>query len=313
MVLITGGLGYLGARIASYLKKSEKKVIIGVRSKQNFVPEELKDCEIVEVNMEDEFSLHEACKRVDTIIHLAGMNAQDCIMNPDKAILINSKGTLNLLNAARLAKVRNFIYFSTAHVYSSPLIGNITETSELRPAHPYSISNQIAEKYVLNASEEGSINCVIFRLTNAVGRPLNKEANCWSLVVNDLCKSAATIRKLYLNSSKLNQRDFISISDVCSVVLFFLNNKLFAKNGEIYNISSGFSTSLDDLTKIIVSRSRKKLGYSPEVAFNFVDKTNSQFDLSISNKKLKKLGFNPSGSIIDEIDDLLIHCKTWYQ
>ena len=234
-------------------------------------------------------------------------------MNPDKAILINSKGTLNLLNAARLAKVRNFIYFSTAHVYSSPLIGNITETSELRPAHPYSISNQIAEKYVLNASEEGSINCVIFRLTNAVGRPLNKEANCWSLVVNDLCKSAATIRKLYLNSSKLNQRDFISISDVCSVVLFFLNNKLFAKNGEIYNISSGFSTSLDDLTKIIVSRSRKKLGYSPEVSFNFVDKTNSQFDLSISNKKLKKLGFNPSGSIIDEIDDLLIHCKTWYQ
>ena len=84
-------------------------------------------------------------------------------------------------------------------------------------------------------------------------------------------------------------------------------------NTEIYNLSSGDSVSLESLTKLIVSRTTKILGFTPEVVFSSTETKGASSDLEISNKKLKKLGFNISGSIIDEIDDLLIHCNTWYQ
>lgn len=313
MILITGGLGYLGARIANYLINSEKKVLLGIRSNTNIIPDELKGCEICIFDMADKASLRKACNRVDAIIHLAGMNSEDCNLDPEKAILINSKGTLDLLNAAKESKVKNFIYFSTAHVYRSPLTGFMNEKSQVNPSHSYSISNQIAENYVLAASDDKNLNCTIFRLSNAVGRPLNKGTNCWSLVTNDLCKSVICNRKMQLNSNRHSKRDFISINDICRVVLFFLERQLFLSNTEIYNLSSGDSVSLESLTKLIVSRTTKILGFTPEVVFSSTETKGASSDLEISNKKLKKLGFNISGSIIDEIDDLLIHCNTWYQ
>ena len=313
MILITGGLGYLGARIANYLINSEKKVLLGVRSNTNVIPDELKESEVCIVDMEDQISLRKACNGVDTIIHLAGMNSEDCMRDPEKAILINSKGTFDLLNAAKESKVKNFIYFSTAHVYRSPLTGFINEKSQVNPSHSYSISKQIAENYVLAASDDENLNCIIFRLSNAVGSPLNKEANCWSLVTNNLCKAVFSKRKLQLNSNRQDKRDFISITDICRVVLFFLDKQLFLHNSEIYNLSSGNSITLADLAELIVARSTKILGCTPEVIFNSTETISTSSDLKVSNIKLKKLGFNFSGSIIDEIDDLLIHCKTWYQ
>ena len=85
-----------------------------------------------------------------------------------------------------------------------PLTGFMNEKSQVNPSHSYSISNQIAENYVLAASDDKNLNCTIFRLSNAVGRPLNKGTNCWSLVTNDLCKSVICNRKIqynYLNPS----------------------------------------------------------------------------------------------------------------
>lgn len=313
MILITGASGYLGARIANYLLESENKIILGVRSKNQIIPKELENCEIVEINMEDQLSLQLACKEVKTILHLAGMNSADSKLDPKKAILVNSKGTLNLLNAAKLAQVNNFIYFSTAHVYGSPLVGYFDEDSELRPEHPYSISNHYAENYILSSSKDSCLNCTIFRLSNAVGRPLNKESSCWSLITNDLCKSSVTDKKLCLNSNRLLQRDFISIDEVCRVILFFINNNQFSKKTEIYNLSSGVSINLESLTDLIAARTDRVLGYTPKIIFESNAKYSSKYTLNISNKKLKKLGFNPSRSIIDDIDDLLILCKTWFQ
>jgi len=163
MVLISGGLGYLGGRIAKYLLDSGFQVRIGSSRSHPDVPSDLLSCEIVICDLSDKRSLENACKNVSSIIHLASLNAQECDHDPEAALLINGLGTLNLLNAAKKMGVTKFVYFSTAHVYGSPLQGIIDENSTPRPIHDYAITHRLAEDYVLQANSNKDITGSILR------------------------------------------------------------------------------------------------------------------------------------------------------
>jgi len=310
MVLISGGLGYLGGRIAKYLLDSGFQVRIGSSQSHPDVPSDLLSCEIVICDLSDKRSLENACKNVSSIIHLASLNAQECDHDPEAALLINGLGTLNLLNAAKKMGVTKFVYFSTAHVYGSPLQGIIDENSTPRPIHDYAITHRLAEDYVLQANSNKDITGSILRLTNSVGSPLNSKANCWMLVVNDLCKQTVLNQSMELHSDELVQRDFIPISTVCSTVVDVLTSDVL--DGEIANISSSVVLTLRELTNLIADRSEVVLGFRPNINFKRLPKGKPLESLFISNSKLKS-----SGCIIDtdlsyEIDQLLLNCNQWF-
>ena len=310
MVLISGGLGYLGGRIAKYLLDSGFQVRIGSSRSHPDVPSDLLSCEIVICDLSDKRSLENACKNVSSIIHLASLNAQECDHDPEAALLINGLGTLNLLNAAKKMGVTKFVYFSTAHVYGSPLQGIIDENSTPRPIHDYAITHRLAEDYVLQANSNKDITGSILRLTNSVGSPLNSKENCWMLVVNDLCKQTALNHSMELHSDELVQRDFIPISTVCSTVVDVLTSDVL--DGEIANISSSVVLTLRELTNLIADRSEVVLGFRPNINFKRLPKGKPLESLFISNSKLKS-----SGCIIDtdlsyEIDQLLLNCNQWF-
>ena len=310
MVLISGGLGYLGGRIAKYLLDSGFQVRIGSSRSHPDVPSDLLSCEIVICDLSDKRSLENACKNVSSIIHLASLNAQECDHDPEAALLINGLGTLNLLNAAKKMGITKFVYFSTAHVYGSPLQGIIDENSTPRPIHDYAITHRLAEDYVLQANSNKDITGSILRLTNSVGSPLNSKANCWMLVVNDLCKQTVLNQSMELHSDELVQRDFIPISTVCSTVVDVLTSDVL--DGEIANISSSVVLTLRELTNLIADRSEVVLGFRPNINFKRLPKGKPLESLFILNSKLKS-----SGCIIDtdlsyEIDQLLLNCNQWF-
>ena len=310
MVLISGGLGYLGGRIAKYLLDSGFQVRIGSSQSHPDVPSDLLSCEIVICDLSDKRSLENACKNVSSIIHLASLNAQECDHDPEAALLINGLGTLNLLNAAKKMGITKFVYFSTAHVYGSPLQGIIDENSTPRPIHDYAITHRLAEDYVLQANSNKDITGSILRLTNSVGSPLNSKANCWMLVVNDLCKQTVLNQSMELHSDELVQRDFIPISTVCSTVVDVLTSDVL--DGEIANISSSVVLTLRELTNLIADRSEVVLGFRPNINFKRLPKGKPLESLFILNSKLKS-----SGCIIDtdlsyEIDQLLLNCNQWF-
>ena len=310
MILISGGLGYLGGRIAEHLLNSGFHVRIGSSRINPEIPLSLSSCEVVICDLSDKRSLENACKNVSSIIHLASLNAQECDHDPEAALLINGLGTLNLLNAAKKMGVTKFVYFSTAHVYGSPLQGIIDENSTPRPIHDYAITHRLAEDYVLQANSNKDITGSILRLTNSVGSPLNSKANCWMLVVNDLCKQTVLNQSMELHSDELVQRDFIPISTVCSTVVDVLTSDVL--DGEIANVSSGIVLTLRELTNLIADRSEVVLGFRPNINFKRLPKSKPLESLFISNSKLKS-----SGCIIDtdlsyEIDQLLLNCNQWF-
>ena len=118
------------------------------------------------------------------------MNELDSVKYIQKAISFNIGETVRLLEAAQRSGVRKFIYFSTAHVYGAPLIGDIHEDCVCRPIHPYSITHKSAEDFVLAARGRTDINAVVIRLSNSFGAPAYDTSNRWTLLVNDLCKQA---------------------------------------------------------------------------------------------------------------------------
>ena len=303
MVLITGGSGYLGGRIATHLEQLGYQVRIGksVKSDSNGFP----------IDLTDDHSINSACDGISSIIHLAAMNAQSCGENPERALLVNSLGTLKLLKAANKNKISKFLYFSTAHVYGSPLVGEINEELLPRPVHPYSITHRVAEDYVIEAVYKTGLSARIFRLTNAIGSPIDPQVNCWMLVANDLCRQVVISNSIKVHSDKFLQRDFIPISSICSVVSSSLNSNVL--DGEIVNLSSGISITLQSLATLIADRSEVVLGFRPCIDFlsNSIERDKMR-GLTISNRKLIDLGFKVDNNLSNEIDQLLLNCNKWF-
>ena len=188
-ILITGGLGYIGSSLAHSLLLTKKfKIILGTRDNKVELPFELKDCEIVQFDLLEKNTIQKSLNQVDIIIHLAAMNASECEKNPTNALLVNTLGTLNLVQLVKSSNVEKIIYFSTAHVYGSHLLGNITEDTITLPNNHYAITHRFSEEYITKLGKNRAISTSIVRLTNAVGSPVNKKANCWMLVANDFAK-----------------------------------------------------------------------------------------------------------------------------
>ena len=300
MILVTGGEGYLGGRIVDYLISRKLQVRVGGRVEKEG---------IVKVVLSDQKSLEKACEGIECIIHLAAMNASDCEKNPGNALLSNGLGTLRLINAAIKKGVSKFIYFSTSHVYGSSLVGVVSEETLPRPLNHYSITHKIAEDYLMLESDIGTISGTVLRVTNAVGYPKNKKANCWMLFVNNICKQVVATKKIKIYSDPSIKKDFIPISTICSLMLFVMDKDL---NKEVFNISSGCLLSLCDIALLVQKRARSVFNFTPEIIFNN-DFDSDQSNLTaISNKKLKSFGFDVELELSNEIDNLLLNCRKWF-
>ncbi len=314
MILITGGLGYLGARISEHLLKSGYDIRLSTSRKDVHVPPKLAGADVAEMDLTDAGSLKAACSGVDSIIHLAAMNAQTCAGDPEQALIINGLGTLKLLRAATEQGVNNFIYFSTAHVYGAPLVGHISEASLPRPVHPYSITHRVAEDYVFEYCQREEINGAVLRLSNAVGSPISKDADCWMLVVNDIARQIINDKVISLRSAGNTLRDFVPIDDVCRAISFLLDGSVYNSTCETFNIGGGRALTLRELAELMAERSTVVLGYMPEIRFLEGDMPSKQGSstLEYSVDKIKHAGCCFQHDLVCEIDQLLINCKRWY-
>jgi UDP-glucose 4-epimerase len=312
MVLVTGGLGYLGARISNHLIKNNHKVRITSSRKNPNIPTELSSCEVVQIDLTDSNSIDNACKDIDSIIHLASLNYTECKGNPKKAELVNSVGTLKLLNSAKKNTIRTFLYFSTAHVYGADLKGVIDENSPLMPASHYALSHKEAEDYVNGFNKNEQFKGYVLRLTNVVGSPLDQSANCWMLIANDLCKKIAMNQEPKLHANKLIRRDFIAITDVISAVNKVIIDPNLVGERKIMNFSSGNSSTLEDLCNLIEERALIKLNKKIRIIKNDINQDFLSKDFRISNAKALACGLSFNNSLSDEIDSMLLNFDNWF-
>ena len=312
-ILITGGLGYIGGRVSQYLAKKSSYILrISTRNTSESIPNWLGNGELVNIDLSSEENLNAACSGVDSIIHLAAINEIDCFKNPELGITVNSLGTMKLLGAAIEAGVRRFIYISTAHVYGSPLTGVLSEENLVRPQHPYAISHKMAEDFVLAAHDTGQIDSVVLRLSNGFGCPERENINRWTLIVNDLCRQAVTRKKLVLNTSGMQMRDFITLEDISRAIEHvLLINKRDTFNG-LFNLGGENTMKIMDMANIIKDRSSKVLNLELKIECKKIEKEESLSKLEYNINKIKSTGFRLKSNHIREIDNTLIFCQKMF-
>jgi UDP-glucose 4-epimerase len=309
-ILITGGLGYLGSRLAYHLLHHGHDVFVGTRKKLKCFKEPLFAAVPVQMDWNNTYSLESSAKGMDTVIHAAGMDAQACSANPVKALEVNGLNTAMMVEAAIANKVQRFIYLSTAHVYRSPMIGDIDESTPSTNLHPYATSKLAGEKPILYATQMGKIQGVVLRLSNGSGHPVFPDTKCWHLILNDLCRQSVEKRELILHSENSIERNFISMNDVCLGIEHFLQLSEKYLDDSPFNLCSGKSHSLQQLACLITTRCKTVLGYAPELKPSNQDgENNSKRRLNLCTQKIEKTGLTLQANIEQEIDKTLLFCK----
>ena len=311
-ILITGGMGYLGGRIADFLKRNhpEIKIILGTHRESPEIPDWAKSFQIIHMDVCDTASIEEAVVDVGTIIHLAALNEHDSFRDVESAWKTNTLGTQALLSAANRKGVQRFVYFSTFHVYGD-YKGTITEGSPTQPHHPYAATHRAAEDMVRFYQRYQHMDTLTLRLSNSFGCPMNAEVNRWTLVFNDLCRQAITSGKMVINSSGKQHRNFITLHDVAAVVAHFLFTVAGNWGDGLYNLGGDGSLSIAEAAKTIARVYKKKYGKPIPVETTGEDDREDHHPVLFNIDKLKKTGFCLTGNMEKEIDQTLSLCEVF--
>ena len=297
-ILIIGGCGYLGARIAEYLASSDYQISILNRSRpagyekwsslmNDFILGDIQDERVIEIIKDRNFEI---------IINLVSLDHHQSNENPNLVSSINVMPTWNILEKLSNNGLKKFIYFSTIHVYGKIPNQLISEDYPLSPINTYGLTHLLSENICNYFNHKTNIECINIRLSNSYGSPVFKENNCWWLVINDFCKSAFNFKKINLNSDGSPQRDFIHSFDICSAIKLIIETNL---KDNIFNIASGKTFTILELAHIVKKTYEDQ--YQKTININFLDgssttnqnehKNIKKYNIDIS--RIKKYGFKP--------------------
>lgn len=313
-VLITGGLGYVGGRLADRLARQPGvSVALTDLPPKGGLPAWAAGFPFIPADVLDKKSLAAVftAARPDAVIHLAALNDADCAKKPELAMAVNTGGTFNVLEAASAAGVPRFIYFSTFHVYGPAAGDTITEATPAMPAHPYGITHRAAEDYVNYFKVYKGMKTLIFRMSNSFGCPMDRGVNAWTLVFNDLCRQLVTTGSITLKSAGTQHRDFIPLADAAEAVRYFLLDIPDKWGDGLYNLGGGSSMSILDAARRVEKVYEAKYGQKPGTIKVGPEGhgTHGPKPVNYVIDKIRRAGFAPSSGIDDEIGKTLELCE----
>lgn len=176
-VLITGGLGFIGANLAHRLVKLGANITIV----DCLIPEQggnrynIKGIEdkitVIEGDLRNRQTLDKVCVDPDFVFNLAGQSSHwDSMLKPQVDLEINCIAHLNILNFLENNKTKaKIVLTSTRQIYGRPTYLPVNEEHPLNPVDINGIHRIANEQYHLLYSEHYGIRCVILRLTNTIG------------------------------------------------------------------------------------------------------------------------------------------------
>jgi UDP-glucose 4-epimerase len=303
-VLLVGGFGNLGGRIAAHLSQFQNHQIVLASRKKRAAPIWAKDAQTIQLDVTDPTTFTNIPKSVNCIVQLAATNDVDSAQNPELARTVTTEGTASLLNAAIHNEIERFVYFSTAHVYGAPLQGTFNESSPTHAVHPYATTHLEAESAVATAHERGDIQGIRVRLSNGFGRPMAYEAADWRTLTSDLCRQAVVEKRMEMRTDGLQERNFITKTDIARAVQHLIAIPTSQISDGLFNLGGSQSQTLLAMATTIQERAQKK--YSIEIPLLRPEPTTADIQhLNFDIHKLLNTGLSLTEDTLGEIDDFL--------
>jgi UDP-glucose 4-epimerase len=299
-VLVTGGTGYIGARLCLHLADQGYAVTALCHSKvpsnENWVSK--MDKVLLGDIRDDDFMQEVAEYQYDVLIHLVSLDHHQSNGSPSFVSSVNITPVWSLLDIFSKKGLGKFIYFSTAQVYGMLKDEVVIESKKLNAQNAYGLTHQIGELICEHYDKTTAVDCCVLRLSNSYGAPLFEENNCWWLVVNDLCRMAYIQKEIVLQSDGTPLRDFIHGLDVCYGVQTIIET---SEKNLTYNLSSGTTLSIMDIAKKI-KRLRREYRATDSAAEQKSKTESKRYQLD--NSLIRSIGFEFKSSLEDGINNL---------
>lgn len=170
-IFITGGAGYVGSQVVKVLGREGHDLLIYDNLSTGHKWAVLYG-QLVKGDLSGTSLLNKVMKEFlpDAVIHFAAsIRVEESVREPLKYYENNVCNTVNLLKAMKLAKVRNFIYSSSAAVYGIPAIVPVEETAEMKPINPYGTTKAIVEQILQDVSAANDFRYIALRYFNVAG------------------------------------------------------------------------------------------------------------------------------------------------
>tara|TARA_Y100000590_G_scaffold468521_1_gene651555 strand:+ start:1451 stop:2440 length:990 start_codon:yes stop_codon:yes gene_type:complete len=300
--IVTGGAGFIGSHLVDELLNLNHDVTVldnfstGRPDNLNHVKDKIK---LINCDISKKDKWINEFEGTDWVFHVAGLaDIVPSIQNPEGYFNSNVLGTLNIAESCKKYKIKRIIYLASASCYGIPDEYPTTEKAKIKPEYPYALTKLLGEQIMLHWSKVYALPVTSLRLFNVYGTRSRTSGTYGAVfgvfLAQKLSRSAFTI------VGDGNQtRDFTYVSDVIRAIICAVKSN---KIGEIYNVGSNESVSVNKIVKLLGA---EKITYIP--------KRPGEPDKSLAgiNKIKQELNWEPKIKIEEGIKQLLKNIDYW--
>jgi nucleoside-diphosphate-sugar epimerase len=287
--LVTGGAGFIGSHMAEELIRRGERVrvvdslITGNRANLAHLPE----VEFLQGDLADLDVARRAVQGVDYVLHQAAIpSVPRSVDDPITSNRANIDASLNILVAARDARVRRLVYAGSSSAYGDTPTLPKDETMPTAPLSPYALQKLVAEQYCQMFTRLYGLETVTTRYFNVFGPrqdPSSPYSGVISLFISALCEG----RQPSIFGDGEQTRDFTYVANVVDGVLRACTAP--KASGEVINVATGGRISLNHLFRTV----RDYLGATVEPIYGPVRAGDVRDSQAAIDKARRLLGYEP--------------------
>ena len=284
-IIVTGGSGFIGSNVVKYLSKNHEVKIFDFKKPNNL------DNEFIQGDITDSKHVINSIKDCDVVIHLAAtLGVVNTETNPVLTLDTNLGGTINVLEACKINKIKKIIFSSSSEVYGEPLKIPMDEDDKPIPMTTYGVAKFAAEEYIKAYSKTFGLQYTMFRLFNVYG---DQQATDW--VLPEFVSKAISNKDIVVHGDGLQTRSFCYVTDISNAFSLTLDKA----NGQLINIGNNHEpiTIKELANKIIeLSNSKSSVKFIP---FEESKRNRSEILIRVPNieKAKKLLNYEPKISL----------------
>jgi UDP-glucose 4-epimerase len=306
--LITGAAGFIGSSLVrSLLERGEQ-----VRGIDNFstgrrenLAEVLKQIDFREADILDLDAMHTACKGVDYVLHQAAIpSVPKSVLDPIGSNRANIDGTVNVLVAARDAKVRRVVYAASSSAYGDTPTLPKHEAMNPNPISPYAVAKLASELYMISFYRCYGLETVCLRYFNIFG-PRQDPSSPYSGVLAKFSIQMLRGDQPTIYGDGETSRDFTYIDNAVSANLLACSAPATECAGRMFNCATGHRTTLNQTLEAL----KELTGYKGRV--NYAAERSGDIKHSLADITLaqKHLGYK----VLVNFEDGLRRTVEWYK
>lgn len=314
-ILITGGAGFIGSNLCEYFLYKGNQIVcldnFSTGHRHNIALFlENKNFMLVEGDIRNLEDCQKATVGVDYVLHQAALGSVPrSLKDPITSNEVNVSGFLNMLTAARDAKVKRFIYAASSSTYGDSEGLPKVEDVIGKPLSPYAITKYVNELYADIFSKAYGIETIGLRYFNVFGRKQDPNG-AYAAVIPKFVMQFMNYESPLINGNGNFSRDFTYIDNVIQMNELAMLTKNPEAINTVYNTAYGDRTTLTQLVKLLKDNLAQ---FDPKIAqVEVIHGPNRAGDIPHSlasiEKAKSKLGYNPKYSIEKGIKEAV----SWY-